>query len=954
MTMTLQELREAAQDNYGQPEGPARNARAEHLLAEAEQLGDPLAVIEGLRHQLQVYNYSSEKNKMFVPFARLLRMWDERPEDFDKYEIHTLHWTFKWMAGGMLDQPSVPLAAIEKWQAEMAHRYRLAGHSERAVRMGQFAIARHVGDRERAARAYEAWLAADRDEMADCHACELHSQGSWQRHLGDDAKALELWRPVLDGEHTCAHEPHAALASSLLPLVRLGRLEEARANHLRGFRLVRPMESMRSAFAQHIEFCALTGNEARALEILAERPGYFAGEGNPDSRSNFLEAVTLLMDRLTALGLGGQAVPGPAGQDWTAAALAVHARTEALAIAALFDARNGTPEIGDRTRQRMDQAPLLDRLPLGIRARRLAPAAAPKSAEQPAASASLPELLARARQLSDASHPDAGAAWAAVGASGDQSALDPYDRAQVLDHWAMRGALDAGPRVTAFRDAAELYEAAGDPGEAAAARARAAYALARDGRAEEALAALAEPHARVLALHAEGRATARQVSGVLVALARVHECRMHPEHPERAEALERAVREVLAFAEPRIADDRVASRVADAYGMLGDLAGFRGDLAGARELYERSITTYTEANLAWYAAETEARLAGLCRHLDDAEGAERALRAALEHGGAYVEPAGRAHLHLQLSEVLGATGQLEGAADHALEAGYWADEAGEGAGIGAYARHLLGGWLLRLDRTAEAATVLEAALLDLTEDEHGSGAVVQTLWWLGDCLTALGEPREAAEHWLRAADIARHWPEQRDHAMLANLAAQALYRAELNPEAEQAYRRAGELWRELGNTQALIRTVRVRGWLALREGQAGPEAARAFMAEAAAECERALAGAEADARPHLLAELADTHRQSAELLARMAEAPTEEALTFADRAVATFAEAGPDHLDARTGAELMAAWMELDLGRPEAAEARARGVLAAYADAATPEAAARREEAESVLEHVRG
>ncbi|MFD7167658.1 hypothetical protein [Streptomyces violascens] len=66
--------------------------------------------------------------------------------------------------------------------------------------------------------------------------------------------------------------------------------------------------------------------------------------------------------------------------------------------------------------------------------------------------------------------------------------------------------------------------------------------------------------------------------------------------------------------------------------------------------------------------------------------------------------------------------------------------------------------------------------------------------------------------------------------------------------------------------------MRVRGWLALREGQAGPEAARAFMAEAVAECERA----------------------------------------------------------------------------------PARGVLATYADATTPQAASRREEAEPVLEHLRG
>ena len=62
-------LRRAMADNSEEPEGPARNARAEQLLAEAEKLKIPLAVIEALGHQLKAYNYSSEKDRMFVPIA---------------------------------------------------------------------------------------------------------------------------------------------------------------------------------------------------------------------------------------------------------------------------------------------------------------------------------------------------------------------------------------------------------------------------------------------------------------------------------------------------------------------------------------------------------------------------------------------------------------------------------------------------------------------------------------------------------------------------------------------------------------------------------------------------------------------------------------------------------------------------------------------------------------------
>jgi tetratricopeptide (TPR) repeat protein len=939
-------LRRAMAENSEQPEGPARNARAELLLVEAEKLNVPLAVIEALGHQLKVYNYSSEKDKMFVPFARLLRMWDERPEDFDEYETHSLHWVFKWMSAGMLDQPHIPLASVEKWLGEMEHRYRLAGHSERAVRSAEFSVAAHVGDVARAERAFAAWLAADRDTMADCHACELHGQGWWQAERGRDAEALELWAPVLEGAYTCAHEPHTALASSLVPLLRLGRLEEARAHHLRGFRLVRPMESMRGAYADHVEFCALTGNEARGLELLAERPAYFTDEGHPRSKLEFLSVVVLLMERLSALGLGGQQVPGPAGRAWTADDLAAHARGEALALAARFDERNGTSHISERARARMAQRPLVERLPLGVRAARTAAPSTPvvPSAVEPAGDPDLSDLLAEARRLSDTLQPHAVEAWAAVARAAEGDELDARDRAEIVDHEAM----GLGPEgAETFERAAELYAQAGDPGEALAARARAAYVRALAGHVDEALAAVAGPYDQVLALYAEGGTQVPQAAGVLMGRARILMRRVHEADGPVAEAVltdaEAAVRELLALVDGRAGDDvRLAARVAEGHAMLAELAAHSGDPEAGAELFARAAAEFVAAGLPWFAVEYEARLAGLAHHLGDLVEAERALRAALEHGGAHLEPVGRAQLHLQLAEVVGGRGQAEEAAEHALEAAHWADEAGEGPTFGAWARHQLGGFLVRQGRWAEGAEVLESALADLTAQTHGDGVVVQTQWWLGDCLSELGEHRAAAERRLQAAEIARHWPEQHDHATLAHLAAESLGQAGLPAEADRSYARAGELWRSLGNVHGLVRSLRARAWLALRT-EDGTDAARELMTNAVDECADALDAADdEEARLRLVAELGHTHRQFGDLLARSAAEDAdddsirdvmEEALCQMAEAVAVFVSLGDGLLHARTGAELAAGWLETDLGRPEQAAARARAVLRAYGDA---------------------
>ncbi|GHI04696.1 hypothetical protein AQI88_29290 [Streptomyces cellostaticus] len=1153
-------LRRAMAENSEQPEGPARNARAEQLLAEAEKLNIPLAVIEALGHQLKVYNYSSEKDRMFVPFARLLRLWDERPEDFDEYETHSLYWVFKWVSAGMLDQPHIPLASIEKWLGEMEHRYRLAGHSERAVRSAEFSVAAHVGDLARAERAYAAWLAADRDRMADCHACELHGQGVWQVRRGREAEALELWRPVLEGEYSCAHEPHTVLASSLTPLLRLGRLDEARAHHLRGFRLVRPMESMRGAYADHVEFCALTGNEARGLELLAERPAYFTDTGQPRSRLDYMAVVTLLMDRLTELGLGERQVPGPAGRTWTAHELAAHARAEALELAQRFDTRNGTSYVGDRARARMAQRPLVERLPLGVRTVRSTPAPSPTPpAPEVPSSPDLSALLTEARRLSGSLQPHALEAWAAVARAAEGVELDARDRAEMTDHEAMA----RGPEgIALFDRAAALYAEAGDPGEALAARARGAYMRALTGEVDAALTTVAELYDEALALYAEEATGVRQTASVLMSRARILMHRVHEMTPDalgaaeessagaqgpgtRADSAdpntkgtgsdaghpgsdaaqagteaqgpgadsadpntegadwgaghpgsdakgtnanagqagpgtaqagteaqapgpgadsadantegadwgaghpgsdakgtnanagqagpgtaqagteaqapgpgadsadantegagwgaghvgsdaaqagvgaqrpashahsdgghvrgpladaEQAVREVLALVGGRAGDEvRLAARGAEARAMLAELAERSGAAGRAARLFRRAAAEYVAAGLPWSAVEHEVHAAALAHQLGDLGEAERALRAALEHGGPYLEPAGRAQLHLQLAEVVGGRGEPAEAAEHALEAAHWADEAGESATLGAWARHQLGGFLLHQGRCAEAAEVLESTLPDLSAETHGDGAVVQAQWWLGDCLSELGEHRAAAERRLQAAELARHWPEQQDHATLAHLAAESLSNAGLLDEADRAYARAGELWRSLGNPHFLVRSLRARAWLALR-GESGAGSAREVMADAVRECERALeAAGDPVAREQLTAELGNTHRQFGDLLARSAaeeaegaeeaedeviQAAFEDALTQMDRAAALFGSLGAGGLHSRTGAELAAGWLEADLGRPAEAAARARGVLAAYEATDEPDetAEARRAEATQMLQ----
>src|SRR6201996_3450224 len=141
--------------------------------------------------------------------------------------------------------------------------------------------------------------------------------GQWGPELGDDEGALSFWGPVLAGTFRCSEEPHRVLGCALLPLLRTGQLDEARGAFLRGYSLARRNINLMAAVGQHVEFCALTGNEARGLEMLAEHQGWLADrQASARKRLEFIGGVTVLLRRLIWLGYGSLPV-GAAGASGT-------------------------------------------------------------------------------------------------------------------------------------------------------------------------------------------------------------------------------------------------------------------------------------------------------------------------------------------------------------------------------------------------------------------------------------------------------------------------------------------------------------------------------------------------------------------------------------------------------------------------------------------------------------
>ncbi|MQY33464.1 hypothetical protein SRB17_14250 [Streptomyces sp. RB17] len=519
---TTDELYQALQENDRRPYGRTRTVTAEELADAAEQFAEPLPLVHALLELQEAYTYGSEPRKSPVVFARLLTLFDEQPDVFDERLRHSLFWRFKWVANALRQLPEIPLASLRQWSAEMRDRYERAGLGLQPYYGQAYQLAAHVG--EDTDLAYELWAGRTRTRLSDCEACETCERALYHLAAGDDERALATWQPVLAGKESCREEPARSVSYALLPLLRTGHADRARELHLAGYRACRRDPSMSGEVGRHLEFCALTGNEARGLELLAENRSLFDEVDSPLDQLGFLTGVEVLLQRVESLGHGELPAAGYAGRTWTVAGLRAEVRGRADDLAARFDARNATTAHTDRRRARLDRAPLLDALELTLRTRGLddvapaAPAAAPAPRTAAAVPESLPELVVRARASEEQGHPDATACWARLRtlvavpdyAHPDDPAVGPLVRlrADLLADEARRaGEKDEFEKAAAlYEEAARLYDEAGAPGDAVLARACALLPAAEipgesAGEAEAKAAALTAAHAALVRLH---------------------------------------------------------------------------------------------------------------------------------------------------------------------------------------------------------------------------------------------------------------------------------------------------------------------------------------------------------------------------------------------------------------------------------------------------------------------
>ncbi|MEU4710351.1 hypothetical protein AB0G00_28395 [Nocardia salmonicida] len=779
---------------YDLPYGDAKDALLEQALRHAEAGGHTELAFHVRMAMIDAYGHGMSPAKLFVPFARCLAEYDRDPGAHESWVAPSLRWKFKTAVGAMTRFPEVPkdraLAALD----QMERRYRVEGQSLNAVYGRRHRVAEHIGDLAAAAEWYERWCTTPRDENSDCEGCDPTNRVAWLASQGRDVEAVELAAPVLGGELGCSEQPQLILTELLLPYLRTGQLDEARSAHRRAYRLLRTKPQDLAAIGDHLEFCALSGNQVRGLELLDRHFSWLDRAPSPKDALTFLSSAALLLRTLVDKGHGDTELRRPANADRpavesTARAMQAELTEEALAIAARFDLRNGTDHQTALVHAKLASTPIVDYLPLSAATAHRVPVEPGTTA----AAVEIPqlttiELIERAEQANK-QHALAELRALAQRLADEPEPTEPSLAGRRLSAMA-GGFLQTTDRVGAeslLRRAAEHFAAAGEEDRRQTDLGRLGLLISRHGDATEAvgllrdslahLAGSPEPLVRatatlrlsggLLALFDRGELSTEDAAELPSLLDRAeadaaeaaddsllgdvarHRMYLHQNNAESAEAATAGQTAVAAY--------RRAGRswrVADAAQYLSGILSDAGDAAGALAMIDEAVGLVDADLPDSLRLVVHARRGALLIHLGRHEEAVNELLTAIAIGTA----AGSAQVpyaQWDLAVAYRAIGQFLDAADQAEDAIAGLERAGADEQA-RNCRFLLVGLHRELDEDEAALTVLD----EIIEFDRATGNLVGESYSLvetADLLDTLDRDAEAAERYALAAETAeRH------------------------------------------------------------------------------------------------------------------------------------------------------------------------------------------------------
>ncbi|HEY9401821.1 MAG TPA: hypothetical protein VIQ24_03960 [Pyrinomonadaceae bacterium] len=295
MEATSEQAWELILEAYRMADGDAKIALLEEAARLADICGDLKLASDAREHLVHAATFGGAPEKALVAFSWSLAQYDRRVEDVNEA---TVLWQYKWILDSIANFPQIGKTQILEMLDDMAARYRRGGYSLRPNYLMRYRLCKFWDEAE-AARYFHKGHETPRDDMSDCRTCELNDEVGFALLEGDDARAVELASPIIEGRMRCASIPKITFANLLLPLVRLGRMDEAVSLHREGYRLVAlAAKGSLSSAAEHLDFLVVTENFDRAVRIFEKHLADAYSVADAASKFDYYLASWFLLEQL--------------------------------------------------------------------------------------------------------------------------------------------------------------------------------------------------------------------------------------------------------------------------------------------------------------------------------------------------------------------------------------------------------------------------------------------------------------------------------------------------------------------------------------------------------------------------------------------------------------------------------------------------------------------------------
>ncbi len=346
MSKSYEELMEEV---YDLPDGLAKINLLEEAARVADLSNDIESAYEARSMIVENATFNGYPMKALVAFSWILGQYDKNQDLFDEYD---LLWSYKWILDKISCFPDIPLTQIDELLEDMRKRYKENGYSDRTYYFYISVNLLQQGKVEEAGEYLKKFRSMEDDLMSDCTACEQNRLVEYAAAVGDDEATLEAAKPILKGKMTCGEVPHVTISKVLLPLYRLGLVEEAEKQQKKGYKLIKNNLDFLQHQGEHIYYLSKT-DPFKGLELLERHYPSMLGHENPFDKMMFLAHSSALLELLSGesvavnarlpessphlAGMDGQA----GGSKGNAGPLAAAFREDALLLADRFDRRNG-------------------------------------------------------------------------------------------------------------------------------------------------------------------------------------------------------------------------------------------------------------------------------------------------------------------------------------------------------------------------------------------------------------------------------------------------------------------------------------------------------------------------------------------------------------------------------------------------------------------------------------